>query len=193
MLALHATPAEDPLRWERMIYVGDVLFLAGRTEEAVAEISAVRAAAPTREALARASLALATIEYSRSDDAEAAAGLVRDVLDLTDDPDLLAEAHTLLARVLYTDFVAAAEHAVAALALVRARSGPDPLALAQALTASATARFLAGYGLDRVGFAEAIALEEGSTVRSPTRPTVRWPRSSSMRTSWTGRRRCSSP
>jgi DNA-binding CsgD family transcriptional regulator len=162
MLALDATPTTDALRWERMIFVGDVLFRAGRTEEAIAQITAARDNAPVPMVRAKALLGLATIEYSRSDDAEAAAVLAREVLGSTDDPDLLAEAHTILARVLYTDFVEAAEHADAALAIIRGRDFPDPLALAQALNASATARFLAGDGLDREAFAMAIDLERNS-------------------------------
>ncbi len=163
MLAIDATPADDPLRWDRMLLSGEVLFRAGRTEEAMAQLALARdSASPLVRP--RALLALATIEYSHSDDSEAAATLAREVLESTDDPDLLAEAHTVLSRVLYTDFVGAAEHADAALAIIRAREAPAPLALAQALNASAAARFLAGQGLDRAAFDQAIELERGSSV-----------------------------
>jgi DNA-binding CsgD family transcriptional regulator len=165
ILAVEATPPSDPRRWERELLCGDILFRAGRTDEAITHMTAARHGTEDSTTRARALLALATIEYSRSNDAEDAAVLARQALESTDDPDLLAEAHTILSRVLYTDFVAAAEHADAALAIIRTRPSTDARALAQALNASAAARFLAGEGLDRAAFAQAIELERDSNVQ----------------------------
>ena len=164
LLALEATPADDESRSERLLVAGDALFRAGRTKDAIARLHELGDATTDAAVRAKALLALATIEYERSDDAETAAQLARDVLHATDDPDLLAEAHTILSFVLYTDFVEAAEHADAALDIVRSRPEPDPLQLAKALNAAASARFLAGEGLDRAAFDQAIELERGSTV-----------------------------
>jgi len=165
MLALNATPGDDPARFGRMLAAGEVLFRAGRTNAAIAQIDAVVSTATDGDMRARGLIALASLEYSRSDDAEAAARPAREALALAVDADVRAEAHTILARCLYTDFVEAAEHADAALAIIHARPDVAPLALAQALNAAAAARFLAGEGLDRAAFEQAIALESGTDAR----------------------------
>jgi DNA-binding CsgD family transcriptional regulator len=163
VLALQATPADDHDRWGRLLVCADALFRAGRTTEAVTWLREAIDGAP--ELLrAKALLALATVEYSRSDDTETAAQLARAVLQTTDDLDLLAEAHTILANVVYTDFVEAAEHADAALDIIRRRPNVEPVMLGQAIHAAASARFRAGEGLDRAAFERAIELERGSTV-----------------------------
>lgn len=164
LLALEATPDDDPQRWRRVVTVSDLLFRAGRTEEAVAQVQLAHARAPEVDVRARALLTWATIEFSRSADSEIAAGLARACLDLATDPDLRAEAHSILARADYLDFVAAAEHAAAALDLLRDRSDVEPAVLAAALTASAAAGFNAGFGLDRASLEQAMVLQEGTSV-----------------------------
>jgi len=164
LLAVDATAVGDEERWSRLAAAADALFRCGRTEEAVAHLEAVRAGAADATVRCHALLALATIEYDRSDDSEHAARLAREVLASTGDTDLLAEAHTILAFVVYTDFVEAAAHADAALALVEQRAEPDGRRLADALTAAANARFRAGHGLDRAAFERAIELQEGLPI-----------------------------
>jgi DNA-binding CsgD family transcriptional regulator len=164
LLALDVTPADDPERSARLVAVADLLFRAGRTDEAVELVREVLEDTPDDPLRARALLTLATIEFSRSADAEVAARLARECLDVATDPDLRAEAHSILARADYLDFVAAAEHADAALDLVRDRPGVDGAVLAAALTASAATRFNAGQGLDRAGLLQAIELERGTNV-----------------------------
>ena len=166
VLALELTPLDDVARVERLMFAGDLLFRAGRTEEAVAALQRVGALVTEddTDARARSLLALATIEYSRSDDSELATELARRALAATDDPSLRAEAHTILSLTHYTDFAAAAEHAGAALDIVRRLPNPSRTAVAQAISASALARFHAGYGLDRAAFDEAIALEHGARI-----------------------------
>lgn len=165
LLALAVTPDDDALRWDRMLLTGDVLFRAGRTEEAVAQISAVHTLADSATHRARALLAWSTIEFSRSADAEVAARLARRCLDETDDPKLLAEAHGILARVDYIDFVEAAEHAAQALAIVETGDA-QPAELARALVASAGTAFSAGGGVDRAMLEQAMALEPAGEVLS---------------------------
>lgn len=164
VLALDATPPLDDRRWDRMLVAADALFRCGRTDEAVAHLHAVRVGAATQALVCRALLDLAKIEYERNDDSAAAAALAREVLYLTDDADLLADAHTVLSFVIYTDFVEAAAHADAALQLIERRSEPDSARLASAINAAASAQFLAGGGLDLVAFQRAIDLEQGLPV-----------------------------
>lgn len=163
VLALSITPADDDERYERMLVCGDALFRAGRTTEALAHLERARVEAPSA-LIARALLGLATIEYSHIDNPDAAAQLAAQAIGLTEDPALLAEAHTILSRVLYTDFGAAADHAAEALRLMEQIDTNDALALAMALNASATANFMAGRGLDRAMFDRAIELERGCDV-----------------------------
>ncbi|MCU1389152.1 MAG: transcriptional regulator, luxr family protein [Ilumatobacteraceae bacterium] len=164
VLALSITPDDDPDRYERLIRGGEVLFRAGRTREALEHLEVARNGAPSANLVARALLALAIIEYSHTDNAENAASLATSALGMTDDPAVLIEAHTVLSRVLYTDFGAAADHAATALRLMEETGTRDDLALAAALNASAAANFMAGRGLDRPMFERAIALEAGSSV-----------------------------
>ncbi|MCU1395696.1 MAG: putative transcriptional regulator [Ilumatobacteraceae bacterium] len=164
LLALSITPDDDPVRFERMLVCGDALFRDGRTEDALSHLDRARREAPSTHVVARALLGLATIEYSHIDNAERAAEHALRAVELTEDPALLAEAHTILARVQYTDFGAAADHAATALALMEGLDDVDDLALAMALNASATADFMAGRGLDRSLFAKAIDLERDSAV-----------------------------
>ncbi|HWL42556.1 MAG TPA: AAA family ATPase [Ilumatobacter sp.] len=163
VLALDTAP-DEPTRWRRRLLAADMLFRSGRTDEAAAEIDAVLAGPPDRATRTPALLALATIEYSRTDNGDTAAELAREALAIAPDHDLRADAHTLLARVLYDDFRAAAHHAEQALTLIRRRPAADRLALAAAIQASAGTRFMAGEGLDREAFEEAIELERGSNV-----------------------------
>lgn len=163
-LAISITPIDDPARYERLIRCGDILFRAGRTREALDHLEVALAGAPTPTLAARALLGLAVIEYSHVDNAANAARLANRALELTDDPTVLIEAHTILSRVLYTDFGAGADHATTALQLMEATSITDDLALAMALNASASAKFMSGQGLDRAMFARAIELERGSSV-----------------------------
>ena len=164
VLSLSITPVGAPDLCERMLMCADALFRAGRTEEALAQLASARRDAPTNDLAARALLGLATIEYSHTDNAEDAAVLARQALELTADPALLAEAHTIMSRVIYTDFDAAADHAAEALRLMETLRTDDGLALAMAISASAQAAFMAGRGLDREMFARAIELESGSAI-----------------------------
>ncbi len=170
-LALSVTPVDDPLRDERALLCADTLFRAGRTQQALDELDRIRTTSGDVSVVVRALLASATIEYSHSDSSAEAVQLAERALSLTDDRSLRIEAHTTLARVLYTDFAAAADHAEAALDLIDGTDDPDPRVLAGALTASATASFMAGRGLDRSMFDRAIALEHGSNV--PTADSAR--------------------
>lgn len=163
-LGVSATPADDPRRWDHLLVVADAMFRAGRTGDAADLLQEVRIGTDDATTRARALLALATIEYERCDDAETAARLAREALELTDDADVRADAHTVLSFVMYTDFVAAADHADAALGLIRTRERSDPLRLSKALNAAATARFMAGAGLDRAAFEQAIELERDSAI-----------------------------
>ena len=164
VLSLSITPTDDPDLCGRMLTCADALFRSGRTEEALAQLQAARRDAPTNDLAARAMLGLATIEYSHTDNSDDAAALARQALELTDDAVLLAEAHTILSRVNYTDFDAAADHAAEALRLMELTNTDDGLALAMAISASAAAAFMAGRGLDRAMFARAIDLERGSAI-----------------------------
>lgn len=166
VLALDLSPPDDAARVKRLMLAGDLLFRAGRTEEAATALQRVRTLAADTDtaATARSLLALATIEYSRSDNTELATELARQALTATDDPSLQAEAHAILSLTHYTDFAAAADHAGAALDIVRRLPHPSKTAVAQAISASALARFHAGFGLDRAAFDEAIALEHGARI-----------------------------
>jgi DNA-binding CsgD family transcriptional regulator len=164
LLAVELTPTDDPQRSVRHLLASDLTFRAGRTDEALALARGVADHPVAPVDRHRALLAMATIEFSRSDDAETAAELARGVVAEATDPELLADAHTILARAEYTDFERAAGHAEAALALIRARHPVPPLALAHALNATASARFMAGHGLDRAAFEQAIELEAGTDV-----------------------------
>jgi len=164
LLAVSISPADDPMRWQRMLLCGDTMFRAGRTDEAIGQLEQVRSGAGSADDISRALLALSTIEYSHTDNADLAADLARDALGRSVDPALRAEAHTVLARVLYSDFAEAADHATWALELIEAGPTPAPRALAMALNAAASADFMAGRGLDRERFDRAIDLERGSSI-----------------------------
>ena len=165
LLAVAATPPDDPVRWQRRLEAAELLFWAGSSDAAFAEITEVLDDPPDTITRARALLSLARVEYTRSNDGDVvAARLANEALAVADDPELRANAHSVLAGVLYDDFDAAARHADEALRLLRASGTRDPLALSGAIQASATARFIAGEGLDREAYAEAIALEEGLHV-----------------------------
>lgn len=164
LLAVDVTAPDDELRWARLALAADALFRSGRTDEAIGHLRAVCAGAADSTVRCRALLALATIEYERSDDSETAARLAREVLTSTADAELLAEAHTILAFVIYTDFAEAARHADAALELIERNPDPDPRRLADAITAAANARFHAGEGFDRAGYERAIELQRGLPI-----------------------------
>lgn len=160
-LALDATPSDDPERHERMLAAGEAQFRAGRTAAALAtldELLAVAEATAPRGLRSRALLARATIEYEHAEPARAAE-LAATALAATDDGELLARGHSILAVVIYDDFVAAAHHATIALRIIRGQRVPNPTRLAQALTSAGATRFHAGEGLDRGLFAEAMVLE----------------------------------
>ena len=164
LLAVSITPLDGDRRWDWMIVAGEMLFRAGRTDDAVAMLEAARVGAPSPETTARACLALAAVEFAHTDNSERAAELARSALALTDDATVRIDANTMLARVLYDDFRAAADHAAEALRLMESLETPTDGALAAALTASATASFMAGRGLDRAMFERAIVLERGMPV-----------------------------
>ena len=75
-----------------------------------------------------------------------------------------AHAHTVLARVIYDDFRAAADHAREALRLTEELEEQDRGTLSQALVSSAAASFMAGRGLDVAMFDRAIDLERETSV-----------------------------
>jgi len=164
VLSVSITPDDDPVRWQRMVRCADTLFRAGRTDEAIAQLQLVRSSAEAGDDIAWALLGLATIEYSHTDSARLAEELAREALERSVDRAARAEAHTILARVVYSDFAEAADHATSALTLIEAGPTPRPRAIAMALNAAATADFMAGRGLDRARFERAIEIERGAPI-----------------------------
>lgn len=163
-LSLGLSSSDDANHGRRAVTAGDLYFRAGRTDEA-AELLEDAVRSTGDEALrAKAFLVLATIEYSRSPDSEVAARLARSCLGLATDLAIRIEAHAILARCDYLDFHEAVRHADAALGLLAEQPNPDPVLYASVLTASASARFSAGLGVDREGLERAIALERDADV-----------------------------
>ncbi len=167
ILALGAMPHDHPTWPGTAVRTGELLFTAGRTEEAVELLEAVRSRTTDDSVLAGALLLLATIEFSRSADGEVAARLARACLNLTTDVAVRARAHSILARCDHLDFEEAVRHADEALSLMAQQPTGDAMLRASVLTAAAAARFSAGHGIDRAGLDEAIALELGSRAIGP--------------------------
>jgi len=80
-------------------------------------LEAARIGSPTPELIARACLAMATVEFAHLDNSDRAVELALVALDLSDDTAVRIDANTVLARVLYSDFRVAADHAAEALRL----------------------------------------------------------------------------
>ena len=164
-LAVQLTPPQHPALGGRLVSAAHLTFQSGEAERARAllgELAALRPEGLSPASKVRECLVRATIEYSvgigRSAKSWAAAALEH----CSDDLERI-EVRSILARVTYDDFLAASEHAAAALALAEVTPVPRQV-LASALVARAGARLMVGFGLDRAAFERAIELERDLPV-----------------------------
>lgn len=157
VLAARRSPADDPERSSRHITAALLSFHRGDPDVAAAllaevDTAAVRAPVRVRELTTRAYLA-----YSNGGTAEAVHHATAALEHCTDDAERI-EVHSLLARVDWEDFAAAADHAGRAMALLD-RADVGLTTRVAAMLAYAESKFMTGGGLDHDLFHQTIELE----------------------------------
>lgn len=157
-MAVAATPPDVPARGARVCATAEYTFLSGDAGGAL-EALAPLVAASTGADRARAQLLAARIHHETAGSRECLEAANDALAHAGDDPLLVAEAHVVLSRGDFDDFVRAEGHARTALALLDALPDAPPGLAAQALVAATEAQTLLGRGLDVAAFQRAIALE----------------------------------
>lgn len=144
---------------DRLLAAALLTFQCGDTVDALSLLDRLDTTAPDRTPTAGELLVRARILFSvESGSASQRSALA--ALDASATDREQAEAHALLARIIYDHFPTAAGHARAALELAE-RIGAGPAVLASALVARGGTACMAGEGLDRSLYDRAIALERG--------------------------------
>jgi DNA-binding CsgD family transcriptional regulator len=158
-LAVQATPIDSPKLAERRTRFGHLIFRAGETERAKAELAAAVECATEPLDRARALHVLARV---RNDTEGSQLALPDELAALElagDDLDLLADIHMGLATSNSDDWVVALDHARIACELLEQVEPTDPIRLAEALTALLGPLFYSGGGADLAICARAIELQ----------------------------------
>jgi DNA-binding CsgD family transcriptional regulator len=147
-LALLATPPDSPQLSARRTRFGHLLFRAGETERARQELIAAAESATDPVDRARALHVLARVRND-TEGTHMAIQLELEALDLAgDDLDLLADIHMGLATSNSDDWTVAVNHARIACELLEQVQPPDPIRMAEALSALLGPLFYSGGGAD---------------------------------------------
>jgi DNA-binding CsgD family transcriptional regulator len=162
-LAMSATPADSTRRTQRLIRIGELLYRAGSTDRALAQLSAALESATTDRDRAHALHARACVVQPAYSIYEAA-DLERQALDLVgDDLELRADILNMLAVSTPDDYDTGLQYAAAAREILERLPAPDPVRLAAAMTNEAGARFYAGGGADIESVRRVVDLQAGDT------------------------------
>ena len=147
-LAVLATPPDSPRLSARRTQFGHLLFRAGETDRAKQELAAAHKCATTPLDRARALHTLARVRND-SEGPQAAIALEQQALELVgDELDLSADIHMGLATSNFDDWTVALNHARIACELLEQIDPPDPIRMAEALTALLGPLFYSGGGAD---------------------------------------------
>ncbi len=156
ILAARLSPADDPAMHERYVSAAELAFQRGEGAATSELLAAAAGKAPGRRQARQEHIVRAIVEFSMG--GADARGSALAALELCDTDAERVEVQSLLARVSYDDFDASLRHADEAWRLAQ---GCDlaPEVLAQVMAARAGEALMAGHGLDRAMFTEAIRLE----------------------------------
>jgi DNA-binding NarL/FixJ family response regulator len=158
-LALRLLPEGDPARDELRLEEAGFLSLAGDFQRARRVLEELRGDLEHGDLLARATLALAEIDYWRRGES-AALALAEEALAVARDPMVRARCHVAIAMDAGTvDLPKAAAAARSALELLGSRPDADPAVVSAALAARVRAELFLGEGLDVEAAERAVALE----------------------------------
>jgi DNA-binding CsgD family transcriptional regulator len=158
-LALRLLPEGDPSRDELRLEEAGFLSLAGDFQRARRVLEELRGDLEHGDLLARATLALAEIDYWRRGES-AALALAEEALAVAHDPMVRARCHVAIAMDAGTvDLPKAAAAARSALELLGSRPDADPAVVSAALAAQVRAELFLGEGLDVEAAERAVALE----------------------------------
>ena len=146
----------------RVAFDAHLLFQQGDSDGALQRLDALDPTRAPSTALAAASLVRAKVAFSSSTIAEAVAH-AEDALRLCTTDAERVEAYSILSRVSYNHFPTAAQHARTALRLAE-HTDVSTNVLSSALVGYASATFMAGEGLDRECYQQAMEIERTSPV-----------------------------
>ncbi len=166
-LALRSTPPSDDAACDRRVLeLAGILQRAGdpsRAERLLAGLIDTSASPGSR---ARARLALATIRYERDAAGSALALCEAAMPDASDDAELLARAHAIMAAVSWDDFRRREGHVQEALRLLDGVAQPDPVVLGLVLMERCEDDVATGRPLDPAVVERALELERVSAAPS---------------------------
>lgn len=157
LLAARLTPDDDPAAHGRLVDAAELAFQRGQGAVTRDLLAAAAGRASDRTQARREQMVRAVVDFSLGGGEARQRALA--ALEICDTDAERVEVQSLLARVSYDDFDASLAHADAAWRLAQECELSTDVRV-QVLTARATEALMAGYGLDREMFEQAIALED---------------------------------
>lgn len=156
-LAANLSPADDPALHERHVDAARLAFQRGEADHASELLRRLDGVDATPAGKVRELIVRSTVQFSLGGADLARRYALEALAHCTTDLERV-EVHSILARVSYDNFDESTRQATLALELAQ-RCEVPPHVLASVLVARATEAFMAGHGLDRAMFEQAIELE----------------------------------